>query len=87
MELEPVLIRSALFMGMPEYGAEDGYATVRILGEYASLFGRLIINLCENFEFTLLEYFGMSYDSKKVLEREQWWKECLDTREHGYNDN
>lgn len=24
------------------------------------------------FEFTLLEYFGMSYDSLKVLEREQW---------------
>ena len=41
----------------------------------------------ENFEFTLLEYFGMSYDPQKVLEREQWWKDCLDTRAHGYNDN
>lgn len=41
----------------------------------------------ENFEFTLLEYFGMSYDPKKVLEREQWWKDCLDTRRHGYNNN
>lgn len=41
----------------------------------------------ENFEFTLLEWFGMSYDPDKVLEREQWWKDCLDTREHGYNDN
>lgn len=39
------------------------------------------------FKFTLLEYFGMSYDPQKVLEREQWWKDCLDTREHGYNDN
>lgn len=39
------------------------------------------------FEFTLLEYFGMSYDPQKVLERESWWKDCLDTREHGYNDN
>lgn len=39
------------------------------------------------FEFTLLEYFGMSYDPIKVLKREQWWKDCLDTREHGYNDN
>lgn len=39
------------------------------------------------FEFTLLEYFGMSYDPLKVLEREQWWKNCLDTRVHGYNDN
>lgn len=41
----------------------------------------------EYFEFTLLEYFGMSYDPQKVLEREQWWKDCLDTRAHGYNDN
>lgn len=41
----------------------------------------------ENFEFTLLEYFGMSYDPQKVLEREQWWKDCLDTRKHGYNSN
>lgn len=41
----------------------------------------------ENFEFTLLDYFGMSYDPRKVLEREQWWKDCLDTRRHGYNDN
>ena len=38
-------------------------------------------------EFTLLEYFGMSYDSRKVLERVQWWKDCLDTRKHGYNSN
>lgn len=29
----------------------------------------------------------MSYDPLKVLEREQWWKNCLDTRVHGYNDN
>lgn len=39
------------------------------------------------FEFTFLEYFGMSYDPLKVLEREQRWKDCLDTRAHGYNDN
>lgn len=39
------------------------------------------------FVFTLLEYFGMSYDPQKVLERESWWKDCLDTRKHGYNDN
>ena len=29
----------------------------------------------------------MSYDPQKVLERESWWKDCLDTRRHGYNDN
>lgn len=41
----------------------------------------------QNFDFTLLEYFGLSYDPEKILEREQWWKDCLDTRVHGYNDN
>ncbi|WP_346676055.1 GIY-YIG nuclease family protein [Enorma phocaeensis] len=39
------------------------------------------------FTFTLLEYYGLSYDSEKILQREQWWKDCLDTRAHGYNDN
>lgn len=39
------------------------------------------------FKFTLLEWFGMSYDPDKVLKREQWWKDCLSTRANGYNDN
>lgn len=37
--------------------------------------------------FTLLEYFGLSYDPIKILEREQYWKKCLDTIRNGYNDN
>lgn len=41
----------------------------------------------EYFEFTLLEFFSTSYDKDKVLERESYWKECLDTRRHGYNGN
>lgn len=41
----------------------------------------------KHFTFTLLEYFGLSYDPVKVIERENYWKECLDTRLHGYNDN
>ena len=39
------------------------------------------------FTFTLLEYYGLSYDPMKVLEREQYWKRCLDTIRNGYNDN
>lgn len=39
------------------------------------------------FTFTILEYFGMSYDTEKVKEREQYWKMCLDTIRNGYNDN
>ena len=40
-----------------------------------------------NFTFTLLEYFGLSYDSIKIIEREQYWKKCLQTIKFGYNDN
>lgn len=39
------------------------------------------------FTFTLLEYFGLSYDPEKIHKREQYWKRCLDTIAHGYNDN
>lgn len=39
------------------------------------------------FTFTLLEYFGLSYDPERVKERERYWKKCLDTVNNGYNDN
>lgn len=39
------------------------------------------------FTYTLLEYFGLSYDSIKILKREQYWKRCFDTVKNGYNDN
>lgn len=39
------------------------------------------------FTYTLLEYFGLSYDPEKILEREQYWKKCLGTIRNGYNDN
>lgn len=41
----------------------------------------------KHFTFTLLEYFGLSYDPVKIIEREQYWKRCLGTIKHGYNDN
>ncbi len=39
------------------------------------------------FTFTLIEYFGLSYDPEKIYKREQYWKKCLNTIENGYNDN
>jgi hypothetical protein len=39
------------------------------------------------FTYTLLEYFGLSYDPIKIIEREQYWKNCFDTIRNGYNDN
>ncbi|KHD13991.1 GIY-YIG nuclease family protein [Clostridium butyricum] len=41
----------------------------------------------EYFTYTLIEYFGLSYDPGKILEREQYWKRCFDTIKNGYNDN
>lgn len=41
----------------------------------------------EYFTFTLLEYFGLSYDPEAIKAREQYWKCCLGTIKHGYNDN
>lgn len=41
----------------------------------------------KHFTFTLLEYFGLSYDPIKILEREQFGKRCFDTIRNGYNDN
>ncbi len=41
----------------------------------------------KHFTYTLIEYFGLSYDPIKIIEREQYWKKCFDTIKHGYNDN
>ncbi|MCB6568556.1 GIY-YIG nuclease family protein [Eubacterium limosum] len=41
----------------------------------------------DNFTYTLIEYFGLSYDPSRIIEREQYWKMCLNTIESGYNDN
>ena len=41
----------------------------------------------EYFTYTLIEYFGLSYDPEKVGEREQYWKKCFNTIKNGYNDN
>lgn len=39
------------------------------------------------FTFTLIEFFGMSYDKDKIILREQYWKKCFDTIKNGYNGN
>lgn len=39
------------------------------------------------FTYSLIEYFGLSYDPEKVKEREQYWKKCFSTIQNGYNDN
>lgn len=41
----------------------------------------------ENFQYSILEIFNGTTDSKKIVEREHWWMETLMTREFGYNNN
>ncbi len=40
-----------------------------------------------NFKYTLLEIFAMHASAESIIERENYWKEKLMTREHGYNSN
>lgn len=39
------------------------------------------------FRYTLLEHYDFTVPKEVVLARESYWKEALDTRKHGYNDN
>ena len=41
----------------------------------------------DNFTHTLLENWNERTDDKRILKRESWWKEALDSRKHGYNNN
>lgn len=39
----------------------------------------------DNFYFTLIEYFGLSCDPNTIIQREEYWKKCLQTVKFGYN--
>ena len=39
------------------------------------------------FTYTLLEFYDKNVSDSFILEREKYWKQVLDTRKHGYNDN
>lgn len=40
-----------------------------------------------NFTYNLLEFFDKNVSDDYILAREKYWKEVLDTKKHGYNDN
>ena len=40
-----------------------------------------------HFRYTLLEHYDSTVPKNVVLAREAYWKQALDTRKHGYNDN
>lgn len=41
----------------------------------------------KNFQYSILENYNARIDDKVILERESWWKETLQSRVFGYNDN
>jgi predicted GIY-YIG superfamily endonuclease len=41
----------------------------------------------KNFYFSILEFRSMRTDDKEIIDREQYWKRVLRTRECGYNSN
>ena len=43
--------------------------------------------IMENFHFSILEIFNSRIDDSYIIQRESFWKNILDTRNHGYNDN
>jgi hypothetical protein len=40
-----------------------------------------------NFKFSILEIHGMFVSKEQIIDRENYWKKKLMTREHGYNSN
>ncbi|MDR2052723.1 MAG: GIY-YIG nuclease family protein [Treponema sp.] len=40
-----------------------------------------------HFYFTILDIYKSTIDDKIIIERESWWKDVLNSREYGYNEN
>lgn len=52
------------------------------------LFNKFGVEYFENnFEFTLIEYFGKNVETEKIIQRESFWKNAFSSRKHGYNEN
>ena len=41
----------------------------------------------QNFQYSILENYNAKVDDHVILDREAWWKETLQSRVFGYNDN
>ncbi len=40
-----------------------------------------------HFRYSILDIYKSTIDDQVVIERESWWKEVLQTRKYGYNEN
>jgi hypothetical protein len=41
----------------------------------------------KNFRYSILDIYKSSIDDQAIIERESWWKEVLQSRKYGYNEN
>lgn len=41
----------------------------------------------ENFKYSILDIYKSTTDDQIILERESWWKDVLQSRKFGYNEN
>jgi len=41
----------------------------------------------ENFKYSILDIYKSTTDDHTILERENWWKDVLESRKFGYNEN
>lgn len=41
----------------------------------------------ENFNYSILDIYKSTTDDQIIIERESWWKELLQSRQFGYNEN
>lgn len=41
----------------------------------------------KNFKYSILDIYKSSTDDQIIIDRENWWKEVLQSRKYGYNEN
>lgn len=41
----------------------------------------------KNFRYSILDIYKSTTDDQIIIERESWWKEILQSRKYGYNEN
>ena len=41
----------------------------------------------QNFKYSILDIYKSTTDDQTIIERESWWKEILQSRQFGYNEN
>ena len=65
--------------------AENGHGGNKELRKIAESKGFDYIK--QNFQYSILENYNAKVDDHIILDRESWWKETLQSRLFGYNDN